>query len=537
MDRPDPVQAAPLQRWTNPWLWMLAGLGLCLAAFLMARLAGGEPEALRVGLVAAGVLAAGIAVALRLTSRRPVIDALPPAQRRQVLTLLGLVIAAMAAGVIVLLVMHSSGMDMPFVTSTVVWMCILVVPIAGAVAFVCLVRTGPRTAFRREHEAAALLVVAATAATVGCWGLYLGEEQANDWYSMRIFLATLALAALVGAPLALLPMAARRAVISLLIVVHFVGISCAILSVPPAPWLVSQLWMRFYRPYLQFMFLNNAYQFYAPDPGPSNFFWYRIEYKDRENEKLRYWRWVKVPAFNEYGAPDYPLNLQYTRRLAMADQMAFRDNTTPPWFVTGKDGQTPVINPIYFWRIYYSGAGRERLLGDAPLRERPQGQLEIPFHPDVNPWTSQYRLPNKNAQDLIASSARAMAREPHPQHPDAEVVQVKVYHVVHQWPMPQQILRRMDPNNPILFHPYYQGAYDRDGKLLDAPVFDPDGNLISGDPFLHWMMPILCDDVNDPDNTSVYAHVFRHAGDDNWFRPRGQSAWQPLDLKGKNKAR
>src|SRR5262249_2772672 len=54
----------------------------------------------------------------------------------------------------------------------------------------------------------------------------------------------------------LAPPPVRRIGVSALILFHFIGIATAIISAPPQPWLAEELWVRVYRPYLQFTYLN-----------------------------------------------------------------------------------------------------------------------------------------------------------------------------------------------------------------------------------------------------------------------------------------
>src|SRR5437667_416198 len=77
-------------------------------------------------------------------------------------------------------------------------------------------------------------------------------------------------AALAGAALVAAPRPWRQGVISAIIVFHFGGIFMATASPPPTPWLVEQMFQRVYNPYLQFMYLRNAYHFYSPEPGPAS---------------------------------------------------------------------------------------------------------------------------------------------------------------------------------------------------------------------------------------------------------------------------
>ena len=93
-------------------------------------------------------------------------------------------------------------------------------------------------------------------------------------------LLVLGIVALAGAGLVLLPTVARKVVVSLLILLHFSSIMVSITSVPPPngglPWLPVQAWAHIYRPYGSFMYLNNAYHFYSPEPGPPTLAWFYV---------------------------------------------------------------------------------------------------------------------------------------------------------------------------------------------------------------------------------------------------------------------
>ena len=112
-------------------------------------------------------------------------------------------------------------------------------------------------------------------------GIVLQWRHPGQLDSMGLLCRGGAVCALAGAFLLLLPESGRRVALVCGAAFHFCGILSAVFSVPPpggnAPWLVQQAWVRVYRPYLQFVYLNNAYHFYSPEPGPPSFMWYRLD--------------------------------------------------------------------------------------------------------------------------------------------------------------------------------------------------------------------------------------------------------------------
>ncbi len=288
---------------------------------------------------------------------------------------------------------------------------------------------------------------------------------------------------LAGALLWQLPRLVRRCIISLLAVVHFIGILSAVNSVAPpnAPpsWVMLQVWTRVYRPYLQFMYLNNAYHFYSPEPGPATLLWFRIEYQDGSS------RWVKVP-----NREDFPTRLAYQRRLAMTESTNMLNWQTPPFF------QEMLM--------------QRRLEGNR-FKDGP-----VPLYPDLHE-TMQYREPVPYSKKMVAAYARHVARNyPNETQPDLEVKGVKVYRVTHQIISAPDLSRGIHPLDPTLYWPYYQGEFDTDGNLK-AQL----------DPFRYWLIPIVKEEKDPrpgarrfpggrPDTATEYIvrnYLEVHAGD------------------------
>src|SRR5439155_13174262 len=123
----------------------------------------------------------------------------------------------------------------------------------------------------------------------------------SEWDTSVPFLfGALAVLAFVCAGLMLLPRLVRRVAVSFFLLFHFAGILCAVASTPPQPWMAGQLYETLFRPYLQAVYLTNAYHFYSPEPGPATMLWFRLEYEPDSDGK-KYIRWVKLPQLDEDG--------------------------------------------------------------------------------------------------------------------------------------------------------------------------------------------------------------------------------------------
>jgi hypothetical protein len=329
-------------------------------------------------------------------------------------------------------------------------------------------------ALEERVESACLLALAGFIALLACLGM-------SGWDSFQWFFGALVAVALVGSLLVLLPSLWRRVIVSVLIVFHFGGMLTATTSVDPpgamAPWLSTQMWLRVYRPYLTFMYLANAYHFYSPDPGPATLLWFRIQYEDGTH------RWRHVPSRD-----DSPHGMHYQRMLALTEST----NTPMPRLPPGQEEMAMVerltgqpiplyIGPSPDYAIRHDAW--EVIVHRRRLGASLYGPDEVPIPDDV-PVNVQYREPQDLAKLLVASYARYIAwNSPHPTDPSVAVKSVKVYRVVHNIMTPAELAaggERANPTDKTHFWPYFQGEFDRDGKMLNPQ-----------DPFLYWLLPVV----------------------------------------------
>ncbi len=331
-------------------------------------------------------------------------------------------------------------------------------------------------------ESAGLLAMSAFVALLA----FLGTDE--RWDSGRIFLGVLIAVALLGSFLVLLPRTGRRIAASILVLLHFGGIVTSITAVPPrndpAPWLSMQIWTHFYRHYLTFAYLTNAYHFYSPDPGPPTLLWFYVKYEDGQ------YRWIKMP-----NRAESPVALHHFRMLAAAE------NTLSPAGVPLIEGQIPEYE-AKFNHKYELLPGIPHDPWETILMRRKLG-VTLPYSQPIqlvrdDPEINQYAEPQETARRLLASYARHIARtSPHPEHPEVPVQYVRVYRVIHILISPREFNEGKNPTDETTYAPFYMGKYDRDGQLLDPK-----------DPFLFWYLPILKVSERYPqDDTGLFMHV------------------------------
>src|SRR5262249_39246795 len=180
-----------------------------------------------------------------------------------------------------------------------------------------------------------------------------------------------------------------------------------------------------YRPYLEFMYLNNAYHFYAPEPGDPTMMWFYVKYEDGTGQ------WRKIPR-----RQDYPLAVEYQRRLSLTESInqLLPASTVPPE------------------------------IKESRLQAHARG---IAVHPGL-PETEQYRVPSPYSKRMLESYARYIARTtPHPENKDLKVTSIRIYRVIHKILLPKELAAGIDPETPTSYRAYYQGEFDVDGMLKD----------------------------------------------------------------------
>jgi hypothetical protein len=290
------------------------------------------------------------------------------------------------------------------------------------------------------------------------------------WDSIRLMQFVMAATAAIIAVIVLLPQTLQRVTFSLLVLYHFAGMLSAVTSPPPTPWMTGQLWARLFRPHLEFSYVNNAYQFYSPQPGPAQILWFCITGVDGQS------RWYKIPRRNEMLDP---LGVEYYRRLSLTER-ANQNLILPP--------NNEVV------RLRY-------------LRE------DIPLHPE-SAQVLQYRVPNEYARHIVNGYAKHVARVLGTGRKDANgdlilVHDIKIYLTQHSMLTQPQFEKLQGqpskadngPYAPDTYLPYFIGQFDGAGE----PMMNDFDRLM-----LYWLVPI----IRDPATKAVKNYVITHAGSD-----------------------
>ncbi len=96
-----------------------------------------------------------------------------------------------------------------------------------------------------------------------------------------------------------------KLIISLIILFHLSAILTHVIA-GGGPFVMKQI-SSWYRPYLKTMWMDNAYRFYAPDPGSTEVLWYKLQYEDGST------RWTQVPR-----REDFYLRMPFQRHMSLA---------------------------------------------------------------------------------------------------------------------------------------------------------------------------------------------------------------------------
>ena len=367
-------------------------------------------------------------------------DPVPPPDPAKVYRLAGVGIALTVAAVALGLVAGESG---PSVTSTI---RLVLVALGTLIA---------GSALSLDPKLPLAWLLAATAAGLAAAGL------PEHWDSIRMLARVAAGAGVIGAALAAVTMKVRIVAVSCAVGYHYFCIFMATTWPDPTPWFTQQMGTRVVLPYIQFVYLKNAYHFYSPEPGSASHMFFLIVYDkvDPQTGKPEA-EWVTMPDRKAHWKD--PLGLSYFRRLSLTEQ--------------GSQSMPPISEQTAEWREIES---RRAAVAQGAQPNVPA----IPFAPrEMDPV--QYRMPRYDiTRYLLPSYAAHLLHTYSSDRRKAKTV--KIYRLEH--PIPSLLefsLRDGKPHHPLGFKPFYYGEFARTPEG-DAALTDKQ------DPMLYWLVPIL----------------------------------------------
>jgi hypothetical protein len=280
------------------------------------------------------------------------------------------------------------------------------------------------------------------------------------WDSFRLLFGALTAVALSWAVLLAAPERYRLPALTALLLFHFSGIFFATTSPPATPWLTEQAFVRIYNPYLQFVYLRNAYHFYSPEPGAASVLVFLLKTETGRDDKGRITyktQWVVTPK-RPADVKD-PLGLTYYRRLSITEQVA---RATPG-----------LIQPTnYFEKV--------------ELMNR-RSQVPMPLPESYEERLLQYRMPQPEVQRfVIPSYAQHVILEHTADAEEAARTTVKMYRLEHTTMNVEDFINarqvknaNTNPYHPTTYRPYFLGEFNARGEMINPQ-----------EPMLYWLVPI-----------------------------------------------
>jgi hypothetical protein len=305
----------------------------------------------------------------------------------------------------------------------------------------------------------------------------------SSWDSFQLLLGVVAAVSAAGAILLLLPPGWRYGIVTAILLYHFTGIFTATTAPPSTPWLSEQLFRRVYNPYLQFVYLRNAYHFYSPEPGPASVLAFLLKTETDEidkatGRKVYTTKWVVMPK-RPTDVRD-PMGLGYYRLLSLNEQIS--------------RGAHILALPT------------ESFEKSEMWSRRASVAHIIPFHP-AEPNNVQYKLPNPDvARYLLPSYTSHVILENTPDKATAARTTVKVYRLEHRDIPPDQLSKHQSPYHPGTYRPFFVGEFDARGNLVNPQ-----------EEMLYWLIPIIPrqpsvnDKIGDPFKKEYFDYLSVHA--------------------------
>jgi hypothetical protein len=322
---------------------------------------------------------------------------------------------------------------------------------------------------QRLHDTTSNGVLALTTFGLSFTLLVITNSMDASWDSLILASSVFTGVCLFIGIFVLLPVLAKKTTAICFVLFHFASIVSAVTSIEPpnapASWLATNLWAYYFRHYLTFAYLNNAYHFYSPEPGPPVLLWSKIQYEDGT------FRWFKIPNRTES-----PIQMHYQRMLSVTESTNVASSHSP-------DNWEEKLQ-------------RRNLAG---LANQPQ---ITPLNRSMS-QSYMFKEPADYSKRMLLSYALYLTKKfAHPaDKPSINIDNIKIYRVTHSIITPGDMSRGENALDPTLYYPYFMGSFDKNANLINP-----------NDPFLYFLLPITRN--SNPNEPTVLNHSLDvHAGD------------------------
>ena len=322
---------------------------------------------------------------------------------------------------------------------------------------------------QRLHDTTSNGVLALTTFGLSFTLLVITNSMDASWDSLILASSVFTGVCLFIGIFVLLPVLAKKTTAICFVLFHFASIVSAVTSIEPpnapASWLATNLWAYYFRHYLTFAYLNNAYHFYSPEPGPPVLLWSKIQYEDGT------FRWFKIPNRTES-----PIQMHYQRMLSVTESTNVASSHSP-------DNWEEKLQ-------------RRNLAG---LANQPQ---ITPLNRSMS-QSYMFKEPADYSKRMLLSYALYLTKKfAHPSDkPSINIDNIKIYRVTHSIITPGDMSRGENALDPTLYYPYFMGSFDKNANLINP-----------NDPFLYFLLPITRN--SNPNEPTVLNHSLDvHAGD------------------------
>ncbi len=235
-----------------------------------------------------------------------------------------------------------------------------------------------------------------------------------------------------------------RTLVSLALVWHLAALVVAPLAAPPPTSQLARGIAAWFNPYLQALYLNHGYRFFAPNPGPSHLVEYELTFADGSTRSGQF------PNLAEHQP-----RLLYHRHFMLSETIFALP--TPPEFTPEEAAKRIELLAETATRLEELGT-----FGPAAALREEQGFLTAWSEGELRPADQQALEYDRRSRRLLlgAVAQELLARE--------GAVSVKLFAVEHTLPRPEDVLAGRPLNDPEFYNRRFLGEFPEEDDSLNS---------------------------------------------------------------------